>query len=38
VAEAARATTVGATDTSKAAQALEQMASELQTLVSQFRY
>jgi len=38
VAEAARATTVGATDTSKAAQALEKMAAELQTLVSQFRY
>jgi len=38
VAEAARATTVGATDTSKAAQSLEKMAAELQTLVSQFRY
>jgi methyl-accepting chemotaxis protein len=38
VAEAARATTVGATDTSKSAHSLEKMAAELQTLVSQFRY
>jgi len=38
VAEAARATTVGATDTSKSAHALEKMAAELQTLMSQFRY
>jgi methyl-accepting chemotaxis protein len=38
VAEAARATTVGATDTSKSALSLEKMAGELQTLVSQFRY
>jgi methyl-accepting chemotaxis protein len=29
---------VGATDTSKAAQSLEKMAAELQTLVSQFRF
>jgi methyl-accepting chemotaxis protein len=38
VAEAARATTVGATETSKSAHTLEKMAAELQTLVSQFRY
>lgn len=38
VAEAAHATTVGATDTSKSAHSLEKMAAELQTLVSQFRY
>ena len=38
VAEAARATTVGATDTSKSAHSLEKMAAELRTLVSQFRY
>ena len=38
VAEAAQATTVGATDTSKSAHSLEKMAAELQTLVSQFRY
>ncbi len=38
VADAARATTVGATDTSKSAHSLEKMAAELQTLVSQFRY
>ena len=38
VAEAARATTVGATDTSNSAHSLEKMAVELQTLVSQFRY
>jgi methyl-accepting chemotaxis protein len=38
VAEAARATTVGATDTSNSAHTLEKMAAELQTLVSQFRY
>jgi len=38
VAEAARATTVGATDTSKSAHSLEKMAAELQTLVSQFRF
>ncbi len=38
VADAARATTEGATDTSKSAHALEKMAAELQTLVSQFRY
>jgi methyl-accepting chemotaxis protein len=38
VAEAAHATTVGATDTSKSAQSLEKMAAELRTLISQFRY
>jgi methyl-accepting chemotaxis protein len=38
VAEAAHATTVGATDTSKSAHALEKMAADLQSLVSQFRY
>ena len=38
VAEAARATTVGAMDTSKSAQSLEKMAAELRTLVSQFRF
>jgi methyl-accepting chemotaxis protein len=38
VAEAARATTVGATETSKSAHTLEKMAAELQTLVSQFRF
>ncbi len=38
VADAARATTEGATDTSKSAHSLEKMAAELQTLVSQFRY
>jgi methyl-accepting chemotaxis protein len=38
VAEAARATTVGATDTLKSAHGLEKMAAELQTLVAQFRY
>jgi methyl-accepting chemotaxis protein len=38
VAEAAHATTVGATETSTSSQALEKMAVELQTLVSQFRY
>jgi methyl-accepting chemotaxis protein len=38
VAEAAQATTVGATETSKSAHTLEKMAAELQTLVSQFRF
>jgi methyl-accepting chemotaxis protein len=38
VAEAARTTTVGASDTQHSAQALEKMAAELQTLVARFRY
>ena len=38
VAEAARSTTAGAVDTQKSAQSLERMASELQELVSQFKY
>ncbi len=38
VAEAAHATTVGATDTATSAHSLGKMAAELQTLVSQFRY
>ena len=38
VADAARSTTAGATDTQKSAQALEQMAAELQGLVTQFKY
>ncbi|HVJ05937.1 MAG TPA: methyl-accepting chemotaxis protein [Candidatus Saccharimonadales bacterium] len=38
VAEAAHATTVGAADTSKSAHALEKLAAELQTLMSEFRH
>lgn len=38
VAEAAQHTTEGAGDTQKSAQELSQMATELQTLVSQFKY
>ncbi len=38
VAEAAHATTVGATETSKSAQSLEKMANDLRTLISQFRF
>ena len=38
VAEAAHATTVGATETSKSAQSLEKMSNELRTLISQFRF
>jgi methyl-accepting chemotaxis protein len=38
VAEAARLTTTGASDTHRSAQSLERMSSELQTLVSQFKY
>ncbi len=38
VAEAAHATTVGATETSKSAQSLEKMSNDLRTLISQFRF
>ena len=38
VAEAARSTTAGATDTQKSAQSLERMAAELQGLIAQFKY
>jgi len=38
VADAARSTTAAASDTQRSAQALERMAAELQTLVSQFKY
>ncbi|HMK31355.1 MAG TPA: methyl-accepting chemotaxis protein [Terriglobales bacterium] len=38
VADAARSTTAGATDTQKSAQSLERMSAELQDLVSQFKY
>jgi methyl-accepting chemotaxis protein len=38
VAEAAQQTTTGAVETQRSAQSLEQMASELQELVSQFKY
>jgi methyl-accepting chemotaxis protein len=38
VAEAARSTTAGASETQKSAQALERMAAELQGLVGQFKY
>jgi methyl-accepting chemotaxis protein len=38
VAEAARTTTAGATDTQKSAQSLERMSAELQGLIAQFKY
>jgi len=38
VAEAARSTTAGATDTQKSAQSLERMSAELQGLIAQFKY
>ena len=38
VAEAARSTSAGASETQKSAQALEQMAADLQGLVAQFKY